>query len=743
MDTWGTTISQTTNSLNAHAWPKHFVSAFGITVFVAAAFGTTTSFGRWLTYICFAICLIALMARSTINTEKNVVSKAFQFQGFQTTALQGALFLVFPQAAALIFILNHSPNVPEFVRTIASLGAMVAAFFIGSYLFLGDYKAVIKNLHFSGAIFILSLLSLITLTLGMTRIGGGISHIFKGAPISAFFICLAIGAMFGTLFSAVQIQARVNLLSKRFISLFLIVISLALSFRADSIFKIEGARYHWSYFVGVIDSIRSGGTLLWNTPSQYGLGPALVPALLPFESSVQSFFFFQACLTFCTVVFVLFLIGKFNSRPSSFLILGASWVLIYFFADPELIGPQPYPSSSAMRFGPSLILLAALILQGFSKHPNRRPVWQIGSLNALVGVSFWWSSESALYSTCILGSYCLYLLVAEAKQQRKKHLIEFLIQTFPGILLIGAGVIASVFFRVGNLPDFSMFFMYSRGYSLGFGSYPLEFASVIWLPAVLLVLLASVRLVYSGTPGSESLTKTSFLLVGGLGAWSSYYIGRAVPDNVIAMMPLYAFGLIALTSLLLSQNGTLDFKKDLRASTTPTAAYGLTIIAVSGILFTAVISQPLTNIFTPGWLSSISSSTLVSSWKSQNATLTQLENAFKSLPLEMRSLPIAYEGSSGTLPIRHFDSNQMFNFDEMWLPAPLGLLEEPILPLKQSEIVSRFVSATELDGLFVVDRANSFPERVQRWKEVIAKTHQCSSAYEDEDIHVEHCVFND
>lgn len=736
------TSSQTiTNSLKAEAWPGNFFSVFSITVFVAAAFGTTSSFGRWLTYICFAFCVIALMVRST-TINQNVVSKAFQIELFRTTSFQAALFLVIPQAAAIIFILNHSQNIPEFLRTIVSLGVMVAAFFIGAYLFLGDYKIVIKNLHLSGAIFVLSILSLITLTLGTTRIGGGVSHIFKGAPFSALCICLVIGAMFGTLLSAVQKQVRVTLLSKSFISLFLIAITLALSFRVDSIFKIEGARYHWSYFVGVIDSLKSGGTLLWNTPSQYGLGPALVPALLPFESSVQSFFFFQACLTFGTVVFVLFLIGKLNSRPSSYLIFGASWVLIYFFADPELIGPQPYPSSSAMRFGPSLILMAALILQGISKYPKRRTFWKTSSLNAVVGVSFWWSSESALYSTCILGSYCLYVLVAEAKQERKKHLIEFVIQTCPGMLLIGAAIISTLFFRVGNFPDFSMFFMYSRGYSLGFGSYPLEFASAIWLPALLLVLLASARMVYSGTPGSENITKTSFFLVGGLGAWSSYYIGRAVPDNVIAMMPLYAFGLIVLISFLLSQAGTLDLEHELGTPTTSRTAFVLTSIAVAGILFTAVISQPLTNIFTPGWLSSISSSTAVSSWKSQNPTFTRLESAFQSLPVEIRSLPIAYEGFSGTLPIKIFTNDQTYNFDEVWLPAPLGLLEDPIPPLQQSEIVSRFVSATESDGLFVVDRKNSFPDRVQRWKEVIATTHQCSVAYEDGDIHVEHCVFN-
>ncbi|MGI9043930.1 MAG: hypothetical protein ACR2GK_07360, partial [Gemmatimonadaceae bacterium] len=51
--------------------------------------------------------------------------------------------------------------------------------------------------------------------------------------------------------------------------------------------------YHWGFFIGPIEQLRQGGTLLWDTPSQYGFLSILIPALLP-GSAWQSFWFFQS-----------------------------------------------------------------------------------------------------------------------------------------------------------------------------------------------------------------------------------------------------------------------------------------------------------------------------------------------------------------------------------------------------------------------------------------------------------------
>lgn len=76
-----------------------------------------------------------------------------------------------------------------------------------------------------------------------------------------------------------------------------IAVFLWISFRHDSLF-IPGSEYHWEYYIGVVQGIRNGGWLLWDTPSQYGFLNILLASLIPSASSWQSFYIFQGILLF-------------------------------------------------------------------------------------------------------------------------------------------------------------------------------------------------------------------------------------------------------------------------------------------------------------------------------------------------------------------------------------------------------------------------------------------------------------
>jgi len=82
----------------------------------------------------------------------------------------------------------------------------------------------------------------------------------------------------------------------------LLIISFFLALRSDSLF-LGSSEYHWSFFIGVIQTIRSGGELLWSAPSQYGFLNILLPSFLPW-SSRNSFFIFQAILFFISTLII-------------------------------------------------------------------------------------------------------------------------------------------------------------------------------------------------------------------------------------------------------------------------------------------------------------------------------------------------------------------------------------------------------------------------------------------------------
>ena len=98
---------------------------------------------------------------------------------------------------------------------------------------------------------------------------------------------------------------RIQITNKVFYTIFLLTLafSFLFAFRSDSINQIEGSGFHWGYYTGVINSIKSGGTLLYDTPSQYGFLNLLIPSFLAFESNRQSFYIFQSILFI--IIFIL------------------------------------------------------------------------------------------------------------------------------------------------------------------------------------------------------------------------------------------------------------------------------------------------------------------------------------------------------------------------------------------------------------------------------------------------------
>ena len=100
----------------------------------------------------------------------------------------------------------------------------------------------------------------------------------------------------------------------------------------------------------------NGYRLLFDQPSQYGFLNILLPSLLNFKNPLNSFHLFQSGMMIFTVIISFFIILKSNIKINKIFFF-IFFSILFFLSDPALIGPNPYPSSSILRFFPVYLLI--------------------------------------------------------------------------------------------------------------------------------------------------------------------------------------------------------------------------------------------------------------------------------------------------------------------------------------------------------------------------------------------------
>lgn len=709
--------------------PTFLLSAFIVPIVSFVIFGGIGALSNWAAYGIFALFILATILSGTSDAQEFKEKRNPPHLSLKSEISLFAFLctLLIPLANTA---LNGSYNVPDFARLFLSLVGLATLVSFGALS-----QVHLKGLFSVPLLLGFSIAALIFAAFAGTRIGSAVKHVFKGAPVTSGAIALGLGIVLVNLLYKLYKTRKTKHSNSKFVGRIVFLaqglLSFFLAFRTDSIFQIAGAHYHWSYFTGPIQTIRSGGTLLWDTPSQYGLGPVLIPAIMPIYDPVTSFYFFQAGLMLIVSWLVLGTIYALSQNPRAAAFFGFTWIIFFYFADPELIGPQPYPSSSAVRFGPSLILALLLILRETTEARTSR---KFDVLIAFVFTSaFWWSAESGLYSIAIGAAYLLFLryFSSSLDLSRNNRRLMYLTSIFQATMF--AGLVLFFLVRKGAMPDFSMMFMYSSGYAAGFGSYPLA----IGTPATLLVVVLGITSTFWKFRGQLSqkrnLAAISFIFTGAFGGWFTYYVGRAVPDNVIAMLPLVILGLTLLLIVSIKSSATkkaanLHSRLD-QDSKTWFIVLSFTYISLCSLVLVPQLTHVLAENRIPGVNAAVSSS----SWTSAVIDDTHLKDEITAIPLNLQGLPISYEGFGGIY--------QELRPKQTWLPGPLGLLEEPISEVKRAEIVNRFTQGSQRDGLLLIDTKRSFPERVESWKKLISQSHNCEVVSRSENAEVLFCKY--
>ena len=489
----------------------------------------------------------------------------------------------------------------------------------------------------------------------------------------------------------VQEKAK-SLLSRVYLDVAVIAVFFWISFRQDTLF-IPGSEYHWEYFVGTVQGVTNGGWLLWDTPSQYGFLNILLASLVPSASAWQSFYIFQGTLLFLVSTGI-YLAARRYTSTSVFqrLTVFAIVFMALFFADPELIGPSPFPSSSVVRF----FCVYALVLTPWfiPKFGLRQAI----ALSIVWSLAVIWSAESAIYGTAIFLFILVALLQTRTTENHRFTLAgKYVVIAAMCLAMVFVVMFAYYFARLGVAPDLFGFFEHAVRYAGGFGYVPFSLNG----PGNLLLLvfmgisILCIGAIRRGGDANEIMVAPLAAMAGCIWGISTYYIGRPVPQNITAMLPLIA--IVVYLTLMLTKRMNQG------------ASYALPIKAAALPLFFLILIP----VFNLKWIGNLAQ---IQSFSSDITTkLPKASDELQQLLLRAEAppdTPIVYYGDDAAPPILSGDYAKLNGMN--WLPTPLQLLETPVSEARRNLYLNRYICRNQpRDGILVNRKSDAIQIRLQ------------------------------
>lgn len=493
-----------------------------------------------------------------------------------------------------------------------------------------------------------------------------------------------------------------------------------MSFRHDTLF-LGTSEAHWEYFIGPIRNLKSGSWLLWDTPSQYGFLNLLIASLLPFKSSWESFYVFQGALLFIAscMMFRIYLANR-SLRSSIFFGFSVTFSSL-FFADPDLIGPYLYPSSSVMRFFWCYVLLYFLFQVNARSGTSLKKIVFLGTVLWLSG--FLWSSESAIYSsviffpaifTAILQDYHRKLKDPGKSNRLFKYIFLYMSVPILSLILLIGVITAYYWLRLSHIPDFYAFVEHGFAYAGGFGYINLNPSGPIWL---LFLLFCGILFIIVKVVLKDPLSRHLVPLVGAAGClWgiSSYFVGRAVANNVTAILPLLGF--ISIVVLNAAEARGLNPSHVL-------------FKAISVPLFTVILMTSFGNM---GFVDKLKTFQTLDDDISQNVRVAEplLQDLVNKASIR-KTDPVVYYGFAAAMPRWKLD-DQFVLSENTWMSNPLQLIEDPISEVRRSDFVHRFMSTYTGRGGYFIQAKGEAEDRIANWLSIINKTHKAVRVFEND-----------
>ena len=295
---------------------------------------------------------------------------------------------------------------------------------------------------------------------------------------------------------------------------------------------------HQNFYLGPINAILRGRTVLVDVFSQYGV-LLLYFLALPFRIhllplSYQGLSVLIAALYWGQYVLLYALARMLTGKQGLAILVSAFLLLVNLFA--TIDSAQAYPSIGPARFGLSYLFLAVFYLRG--RYPRLRSIGLITEA-LIIGCASIWSFETFTYVIApVIGLYFYEVLLAKHNTGHVwPTLWQRLLGFGLGVLSFHLGLALFSWLRSGSWPNWSLYFSFIQAYSLDeFGTLPIA----AWSPWLLIAGVYFASLMYFIFQiiflkrleiSLESRLALGMVLTGIV--QMTYFIGRSHPNNLL------------------------------------------------------------------------------------------------------------------------------------------------------------------------------------------------------------------
>ena len=344
-----------------------------------------------------------------------------------------------------------------------------------------------------------------------------------------------------------------RLIDTSFIAALLAVYAMSISV---SISTADFAQWHhWGAYIGPAELIFNGVYPLYDIPMQYGLGPSLAIASGCQWGCWNSLFW---VVTICNLLFAfvlariaLYLYQPRNWVDRALVLLVILLLCVFWLSHPiSLQGPNAFPSGNSLRFLPGLLMLY-LLLQNNHQSKNVAYTYKLFQFQTISIFSLWilsfaWSPEAGIHTTCLLVPYFFWHALA---QKNKTEYLPCAIATIcklAGLLVAGVAILSGLFYAsLGVWPKVSMYLTYIIN---PINPSPVNPNGSIWVIILITYLIWSWSQKYSENNSDANLAQpllsNAWLVSLLCFANFSYCLGRSSDGNLIAMLPYFLLAVL-------------------------------------------------------------------------------------------------------------------------------------------------------------------------------------------------------
>lgn len=313
--------------------------------------------------------------------------------------------------------------------------------------------------------------------------------------------------------------------------------------------------HHWGAYIGPSQMMEAGARVLYDIPTQYGLGPnALLTGLYQGNFWLKMYYLngitillYTSLLAGCILV-----IKKDGNVSETLIFILACFVTAFFWTGypPTATFTPSCPSVTGLRFTPIALLALFLLLKAtgykyFQLNTIFHLIWCFG---------FLWSPESAFYVTFVWWPY--YLLLKYQDCEHKKLIpvvLQAMVPLAAWLLSLLCAFISIYYIAYGVFPSAKTYLLYAIYPP---GPLPISPKGAVWF--FLSVIALGIVAIFKAFRSNPDKKEAHYLFITILMTYavsSYFFLGRSHSNNILNLTPLMLISLVAMHSVFKTNIG--------------------------------------------------------------------------------------------------------------------------------------------------------------------------------------------